>query len=74
MASFLMDSATKDFSVDLNKATNGGTNNGGASEMLKRFPKTLEPIMNANLLLTLLVTQRKLCVFEVGTDQDEESR
>lgn len=65
------DSSVKEFKAIKSNRTDASNSN---AELLKRYPKSMDPIMNANLLLTLIVTQRKLCVFEVATDQDEESR
>jgi hypothetical protein len=67
MTHFVLESTKADTKASFDK-------NSSNLDSIEKFSKNPEPVINASLLLTLLVTKRKVCIFEVATDQDEESR
>uniref|UniRef100_A0A914C453 Rhodanese domain-containing protein n=2 Tax=Acrobeloides nanus TaxID=290746 RepID=A0A914C453_9BILA len=67
MTHFVLESTKADMKASFDK-------NSSNLDSTEKFSKNPEPVINASLLLTLLVTKRKVCIFEVATDQDEESR
>ncbi|KAH7701986.1 Rhodanese-like domain containing protein [Aphelenchoides avenae] len=52
----------------------GGALKAGSGARVKHRHSSVEPLLSASNLLTLLITKRKVCLFEVSTSETESSR